>query len=95
LASGRSTARATWGVWGLQLAIPLVVFALLASKGRFDNPDWRDQSAGFVGMFWILVMVAGLVIAMRDLIRRAWPGWVGLAISLASFGLLWWLVSVA
>jgi hypothetical protein len=77
------------------LGIPLVVFALLASKGRFDEPDWRDQSAGFVGLLWIVAMLVGLVVTMRDLIRHTWPGWVGLAISLLSFGFLWWLISVA
>jgi hypothetical protein len=82
-------------VWTLQLAIPLVVFGLLASKGRFDEPDWRDQSAGFVGLVWILVMLVGLVATMRDLLRHTWPGWIGLAIWLLSFGLLWWLISVA
>lgn len=82
-------------MWTLQLAIPLVVFTLLASKGRFDEPDWRDQSAGVVGLLWILVMLVGLIAAVRDVLRRSWPGWVGLAISLLSFGFLWWLISVA
>jgi hypothetical protein len=95
LVSRRWTALATWGVWILQVAIPLVIFALLASKGRFDDPDWRDQSAGFVGLLWILVMFVGLAVTMRDLIRRALPGFIGLAVWLVSFGLLWWLISVA
>jgi hypothetical protein len=95
LASRRAVASTTWGVWILQLTIPLVIFALLASKGRFDDPDWRDQSAGFVGLLWILVMLVGLVATTRDLIRRSVPGFIGLAISLVSFGFLWWLISVA
>jgi hypothetical protein len=95
LGSRRTVGSTTWGVWILQLTIPLVIFALLASKGGFDDPDWRDQSAGFVGLLWILVMLVGLVATTRDLVRRSAFGIIGLAISLVSLGFLWWLVSVA